>query len=67
VSVPAQPGAYRGDPGSKGLSLRADQLQEDRWPSGAAGGMISKINPDFRQMHLLVSVYPYGELPEHLK
>jgi hypothetical protein len=29
--------------------------------------MISKINPDFRQMHLLVSVYPYGELPEHLK
>lgn len=39
---------------------------EDRWPSGAAGGLVTRKNPDFRQMHLLVTTYPYGQLPEHL-
>lgn len=40
---------------------------EDRWPSGAAGGVVSKRNPEYRQMHLLVTRYPYGELPEEMK
>lgn len=40
---------------------------EDRWPSGAAGGLVTKANPDFRQMHLLVTTYPYSQLPEELK
>lgn len=40
---------------------------EDRWPSGAAGGQVSKANPEYRQQHLLVTAYPYGSLPEHLK
>lgn len=40
---------------------------EDRWPSGAAGGVVSKLNPDYRQMHLLITRYPYGELPEELR
>lgn len=40
---------------------------EDRWPSGAAGGLVTRQNPDYRQMHLLATVHPYGQLPDQLK
>lgn len=48
-------------------NMLACLYDEDRWPSGAAGGQVSKSNAEFRQQHLLVTVYPYGSLPEHLK
>lgn len=35
---------------------------EDRWPSGAAGGMVTK-NPAYRARHLLVTPWAYGEEP----
>ncbi|MCL2213644.1 MAG: hypothetical protein FWC06_00405 [Treponema sp.] len=32
---------------------------EDRWPSGAAGGIVTK-NPKYRIQHLLLTRFPYG-------
>ena len=32
---------------------------EDRWPSGAAGGLVTK-DPQYRARHLLVTPYAYG-------
>ena len=32
---------------------------EDRWPSGAAGGLVTK-NPEYRIKHLLLTRTPYG-------
>lgn len=33
---------------------------EDRWPSGAAGGIVTK-DPAYRQRHLLFTVHPYDD------
>ena len=33
---------------------------EDRWPSGAAGGLVTK-DPKYRARHLLFTTEPYGE------
>ena len=35
---------------------------EDRWPSGAAGRLVTKNN-DYRLRHLLLTRYPYGSSP----
>jgi hypothetical protein len=32
---------------------------EDRWPSGAAGGLVTR-NPEYRIRHLLLTRHPYG-------
>ena len=32
---------------------------EDRWPSGAAGGLVTK-DPQYRARHLLMTTEPYG-------
>lgn len=42
----------------KKLGLRAWLYDEDRWPSGAAGGIVTK-NPAFGMRHLLVTRTPY--------
>ncbi len=44
---------------------------EDRWPSGAAGGYVTK-NPKYRACHLLLTRHPYGsntnfEVEQHSK
>ena len=36
---------------------------EDRWPSGAAGGLVT-VDPQFRARHLLFTRVPYGEATE---
>ncbi len=33
---------------------------EDRWPSGAAGGLVTRDNPEFRAKHLLFTTKPYS-------
>ena len=33
---------------------------EDRWPSGSAGGMVTRENPEFRAKHLLFTTKPYA-------
>ena len=33
---------------------------EDRWPSGAAGGYVTQ-NPEYRLRHLLLTLHPYSE------
>jgi len=33
---------------------------EDRWPSGAAGGMVTRDNPENRAKHLLFTTKPYA-------
>lgn len=35
---------------------------EDKWPSGTAGGLVLQGHPEFRTRHLLVTRVPYGEL-----
>ncbi|MGN0779142.1 MAG: hypothetical protein ACI4MJ_08355 [Aristaeellaceae bacterium] len=34
---------------------------EDRWPSGAAGGLVTK-DPQYRARHLLFTAVPYGQV-----
>ncbi|MEM0965354.1 MAG: glycosyl hydrolase [Verrucomicrobiota bacterium] len=45
---------------AKGLGLEAWIYDEDRWPSGLAGGIVSK-HPEFRQKAILLEVDPEGE------
>ncbi len=48
------------------LGLKAWLYDEDRWPSGAAGGLVTK-NPQFRQRHLHLTVLeglPQEGLPQ---
>lgn len=41
-------------------NLLAWLYDEDRWPSGAAGGLVTK-DPQYRARHLLFTVEPYGQ------
>lgn len=45
--------------------LLAWLYDEDRWPSGAAGGIVTK-EPQFRAKHLLFTRFPYGRSPGNL-
>ncbi|MCK5675913.1 MAG: hypothetical protein KAH99_02745 [Verrucomicrobia bacterium] len=42
------------------LGMESWLYDEDRWPSGLAGGMVSK-NPEFRQKAILLEIDPEGE------
>lgn len=42
--------------------LLACLYDEDRWPSGAAGGLVVKDRPEFKLQHLLLTPKPYGNL-----
>lgn len=42
--------------------IRAWLYDEDRWPSGAAGGMVTK-RPEYRARYLLFTPRPYGSPP----
>ena len=39
-----------------------DSYDEDRWPSGAAGGKVVEHNPDFKAKHVLFTPHKYGEI-----
>ena len=41
-------------------SMLAWLYDEDRWPSGAAGGLLTK-DPKYRARHLLLTTKPYGQ------
>lgn len=43
----------------KERGMRTWLYDEDRWPSGAAGGQVTK-NPELRSRHLLFTRVPYG-------
>lgn len=45
---------------AKEKKLLAWLYDEDRWPSGSAGGLVTK-NPEFRQRYLLFTATPYQE------
>ena len=51
INALADAGAKRG--------LEAWLYDEDRWPSGAAGGLLTK-DPKYRARHLLLTTKPYG-------
>jgi hypothetical protein len=36
---------------------------EDRWPSGCAGGKVTKDHPEYKGKHVLFTSYPYGTVP----
>ena len=44
---------------ARGEKMLAWLYDEDRWPSGAAGGLVTK-NPAYRIQHLLLTRHPYG-------
>ncbi len=45
------------------LKMRAWLYDEDRWPSGAAGGLVTK-NPKYQVRRLVATLCPGGKLPE---
>ena len=45
-------------------SMLAWLYDEDRWPSGAAGGLVTK-DPKYRALHLLLTRRPYGSAVEN--
>jgi hypothetical protein len=36
---------------------------EDRWPSGTAGGKVTQEHPEFKQKHIKLTPYRYGTVP----
>ena len=44
---------------AKENGMLAYLYDEDRWPSGAAGGLVTK-DPEFRERYLLFTPHPYG-------
>lgn len=49
---------------AKGNEMFAWLYDEDRWPSGFAGGKITEDNESFRCRHLLITPWAYGD-PSH--
>ena len=47
---------------AKDKKLLACLYDEDRWPSGAAGGLVVADNPEFKAQHLLLTKHKYGSL-----
>lgn len=45
---------------AQGEDMLSWLYDEDRWPSGAAGGYVTK-NPAYRMRHLLLTRHPYSE------
>lgn len=45
---------------AKTKGLLACLYDEDRWPSGAAGGLVVADNPEYKAVHLLLTKREYG-------
>lgn len=45
--------------------LLACLYDEDRWPSGCAGGLVTKQNPDLQSQHILLTQHKYGQGDVH--
>ncbi len=48
---------------ARALGMEAWMYDEDRWPSGAAGGLVTK-NPAYRMRHLTYQILKPGDRPE---
>ena len=46
---------------AKQKDMLACLYDEDRWPSGAAGGLVTKGHPELASQHILLTKVPYGE------
>jgi hypothetical protein len=44
-------------------NMLACLYDEDRWPSGAAGGTVMKDHPEYKAQHILFTPFSYGSLP----
>jgi hypothetical protein len=42
------------------LTSYASRYDEDRWPSGSAGGLVTKDKPEYGAKQLLFTTVPYG-------
>ncbi|KAE9378843.1 hypothetical protein N431DRAFT_477990 [Stipitochalara longipes BDJ] len=49
---------------AKEKKLLACLYDEDRWPSGCAGGLVVAGEPEYKLQHLLLTPLPYGNLGE---
>lgn len=45
---------------AKEKDMLACLYDEDRWPSGAAGGLVTKGHPELASQHILLTAVPYG-------
>ncbi|KAG7406400.1 hypothetical protein Forpe1208_v014351 [Fusarium oxysporum f. sp. rapae] len=45
---------------AKAKGLLACLYDEDKWPSGAAGGLVVADNPEYKAVHLLYTKQQYG-------
>ena len=45
---------------AKSKGMLACLYDEDRWPSGAAGGLVTKGHPELASQHILLTPVPYG-------
>jgi hypothetical protein len=46
---------------AKEKGMLAWLYDEDRWPSGAAGGLVTKDEDKFRSRHMLITPWKYGD------
>lgn len=46
---------------AKEKGMLAWLYDKDRWPSGAAGGLITKDNDELRSRHMLITPWKYGD------
>jgi len=44
-------------------NMLACLYDEDRWPSGCAGGKVMKNHPEYKEKHLLFTPRPYSNGP----
>jgi hypothetical protein len=40
--------------------MLAALYDEDRWPSGAAGGLVTKKHPEFGLSYIMITPFKYG-------
>lgn len=45
---------------AKRKNMLACLYDEDRWPSGTTGGLVTKGHPEFQSQHILLTRIPYG-------
>jgi hypothetical protein len=45
------------------MQMLACLYDEDRWPSGCAGGQVVAGKPEYKAQHVLLTPNPYGSVP----
>lgn len=60
MPVSLQKGGLRSGVRSMSITYISASYDEDRWPSGSAGGKVIEHNPEFKAKHVLFTPHRYG-------